>query len=255
MEFKRSFLGQNKPLNTCIIQTDSVDAAVNLARNASYDGCDAFGYQLEILPLESRTENNLRLIFSQMGSRPIYVTNYRNKNNASFSDDELFETLFQLKEYGATLFDIMGDYFAPTPGEMTYDSAAVDKQKRLIDRVHESGGEVLMSSHIFKFKSAEEVLSIALEHQARGADISKIVTAGNSDEEEMANLETTMLLKKELSIPFLFLSNGTHYRKHRVLGPMFGCCMWLTVPEHHRCSAKRQPLCRAITEISRNYPW
>ena len=37
------------------------------------------------------------------------------------------------------------------------------------------GKEVLMSSHINKFSSKEEVFKVVNEHKKRGADISKIV--------------------------------------------------------------------------------
>lgn len=250
-----TFLGQNKPLNTCLIQIDSVIEARDLARNGAFEGCDAFAFQLEQIPLEDRTEKNIRMIFSQMGSRPIYVTNYRSQANKGASDETLLEGLLDLRRWGATLMDVMGDYYDPTPGELTMDPDAIARQKEAIARIHAEGGEVLMSSHVLKFTPAEEVLRIALEHQARGADISKIVTAANSDEEEVENIRITSLLKKELDIPFLFLSGGTHNQRHRLFGPMFGCVMWLSVPEHQRRSTKSQPLCRAVSDISRCFPW
>lgn len=87
--------------------------------------------------------------------------------------------------------------------------AYVIKQKRLIDKIHGMGKEVLISSHIYKFTEAEKVLEIAYAHQSRGADIVKIVT-GAGNEEKIENLRITNLLKKELDVPFLFLSAGTH---------------------------------------------
>ena len=67
---------------------------------------------------------------------------------------------------------------------MTYDTAAVEKQKVLIDRLHEKGASVLMSSHIFHFVPAEKVLEIALAHQSRGADIAKIVVGAENEDED-----------------------------------------------------------------------
>ncbi len=250
-----TFLGQNRPLNTCIIQVDTVQEARDLARNGAFEGCDAFAFQLEQIPPEERTEINIRSIFAQMGTRPIYVTNYRKHANGDSDDATLFEGLMTMRRCGAVLLDIMGDYFDPTPGELSVNPEAIARQKDCIARVHAEGGEVLMSSHVMKFTPAEEVLRIALEHQARGADISKIVTAANSDEEEVENIRITSLLKKELDIPFLFLSGGSHNQRHRLFGPMFGCAMWLSVPEHQRCSTKSQPLCRAVSDIARSFPW
>lgn len=250
-----TFLGQNRPLNTCMIQIDTVAEARDLARTAAFDGCDAYGFQLEQIPVAERTEKKIKSIFAQMGGRPIYVTNYRKHANGDASDDELLDGLLTMRHWGATLLDIMGDFYDPTPGELTMNPAAIARQKEAIARIHAAGGEVLMSSHVLKFTPAEEVLRIALAHQARGADIAKIVTAADSDEEELENLRITALLKRELAIPFLFLSGGTHNQRHRLFGPMFGCAMWLTVPEHHRCSTKSQPLCRAVSDIARAVPW
>lgn len=250
-----TFLGQNRPLNTCLIQIDTVAEARDLARNGAFAGCDAFALQLEQFSPAERTEKNIKTIFAQMGSRPIYVTNYRRHANGDASDDELLEGLLDARRWGATLLDVMGDYYDPMPGELTMDPTAIERQKAAIERIHAEGGEVLMSSHVLKFTPAEEVLRIALEHQARGADVAKIVTAANSDEEELENLRITALLKKELEIPFLFLSGGTHNQRHRLFGPMFGCAMWLSVPEHHRRSTKSQPLCRAVSDIARAFPW
>ena len=109
-----------------------------------------------------------------------------------------------------------------------------------------------MSSHILKFTPAEKVLEVALEHQRRGADISKIVTFANSEEEEMENLRIITLLKQELHIPFLFLCGGSQCKRHRQLGALFGCCMWLTVGTYDRYATPMQPLTRAIRAIADN---
>ena len=158
----------------------------------------------------------------------------------------------RLCDMGATLIDVLGDLYCPTKYEITTDPVAIEKQKALIDEIHARGCEVLMSSHVLEFRSGEEVLAIAREHQARGADISKIVTFANTEEEELENLKTTALLRRELDIPFLFLSGGTHCKLHRTIGPMLGSCMWLTVQQHDECSAKFQPVCRAVRDIASN---
>lgn len=255
MIYKPTFLHQNRPLNTCMIQTDRADIARNLSRDAAFDGCDAYGFQMECFDKNSRTEDVIRGIFSFMDGKPIYVTNYRYQQNAGMTDDELSEGLFFLRRCGATLLDVMGDYYCPTPGELTMDPDAIAKQKDLIARIHDAGGEVLMSSHILKFTPAEEVLRIAKEHETRGADIAKIVTAANTEEEELENLRITTLLRRELNIPFLFLSGGSHCQLHRTIGPMLGCCMWLTVHEQTNTATKSQPSTRAIRAIADNFSY
>lgn len=88
---------------------------------------------------------------------------------------------------GGTLADVMGDVFDRSPDELTRKPEAINRQKKLIDEIHEMGKEVLMSSHVLRYAAAEEVLEIAYEHQKRGADISKIVTAANNEDEEAEN--------------------------------------------------------------------
>ena len=249
-----SFLHQNQPLNTCMIMNNNVKDAIITCRNAVFDGCDAFGIQIDRLPRELRTEENLKAIYKAMGNRPIYITNYRNgQNEKKIPDDQLAEELLTYLSYGATLADVMGDYFCPSPDEITYDEVAVKKQMELIDRIHAMGKEVLMSSHTHRFMTAEEVLKLAKAHQERGADICKIVAAGNTEAEEMENLRITTLLKEELDIPFLFLSGGKHCKIHRTIGPMLGCNMWLTTQKHDEHSVAAQPVCRAIRIIADNF--
>ena len=85
------------------------------------------------------------------------------------------------------------------------------------------------------------MLEIALEHQRRGADISKIVVGADNREEELENLRIINLLKEKLDIPFLFLSSG-ECRILRRIGGEIGSCMYLCVCEHDSFSTLTQPL-------------
>lgn len=243
---KQSFLNHDKPIITTMIQAENPMDAICTARNAVYDGTDAFGFQICRLNPKYRSREQLKQIYSAMGPRPIYITNYRSGFNEGQTDEECMEGLLRGLEAGATLADVMGDTFNPSPMEITYDAAAVDKQKRLIDKIHGMGKEVLMSSHIYKFTEAEKVLEIAYAHQSRGADIVKIVTGAGNEEEEIENLRITNLLKKELDVPFLFLSAGTHYKLHRMVGPMLGCVMYLCVQQYDALATKSQPILRSV---------
>lgn len=176
-----------------------------------------------------------------MQGKPIYVTNYRRHKNAGRTDEELVDGLMTLADCGATLVDVMGDLYDPQPDEVARDSVAIQKQMELIEKLHGKGVEVLMSSHVLKYTAAERVLEIALEQKKRGADIAKIVTRADNMEQQIENLRITNLLKKELGIPFLFLSAGES-SIHRRLGMKLGCCMHLCVYEHDVRSTVTQPL-------------
>lgn len=252
---KPTFLHQNRPLITCMIQADNPASAIRTVRSAMYDGCDAFGFQMEVMPKELRSEDKLRSIFSQMGQKPIYVTNYRSGKNAADSDETLVEGLICLIKNGATLADIMGDLYCPDPIQLTMDAAAIAKQKDAAKRIHDAGGEVLMSSHVMKFIGSDEVLRIAEEHRKRGADISKIVTAANSEDEELENLRTAERLRRELEIPYLLLCGGSHCKLLRTIGPLLGSCMWLTVQNYDQYATQAQPICRSIRAIADNFDY
>lgn len=256
MKTTPTFLHQNKPLITCQVQAATPDDLIRLIRGASFDGCDAYGFQMEAMNPEYRNVEALRPAFEAAGRKPIYLTNYRgHAANEGKTDEQLAEEYLEFRAMGATLIDVLGDLYCPSQYEITYDQEAIEKQKKLIDRLHAAGAEVLMSSHTFTFMSAEEVLAIAKEHQSRGADISKIVSAANTEEEELENLKTTALLRRELDIPFLFLSTGTHTKLHRTVGPMLGSCMWLTVHEYDQLATLAQPACHAIRAIADHFEY
>lgn len=253
MEKKLTFLGHERPLLVDMVIVETPTQAVNNIRNAIYDGAEAFGMQMERLRPEFRTEDILKKLTAYMGNKPLYITNYRGAYNKEMTEEARMDELMLAIKCGATLVDLTGDTFDPTPGEMTKNKIAIDKQKAQIEKFHEAGAEVLMSSHIFKYMEPEQVLELALEQQSRGVDIAKFVTGTDNEEQLWNNLNTIKLLKKELKIPFLFLSNGPWCKMHRVLGPYFGVCMWLCVQQYDALSSRDQPLLRSMKAIVDNF--
>ena len=143
------------------------------------NGAEAFGLQAENFDRKYHKPEIFKDIFNAMDNKPLYITNYKLVNNIDLSYEELAEELISFAEMGATLCDVMGDYFHKDTQELTDDSVAIEKQRELINELHSSGAEVVMSSHINKYCSAKKVLSFSQEHKRRGADISKIVTHAN----------------------------------------------------------------------------
>lgn len=246
---KKSFLNAGGPLVTEMIQVKTAEQAKIRIQNSIACGASAIGLQLSTMEKRYRTEEQLAELFTLTGNVPLYVTNYRSGENEGTSDGELMRGLMTALKCGATLVDVMGDTFDPSPEELTVNKAAIDKQRRFIDEVHENGGEVLMSSHIYSFRSAERVLEIAKAQESRGADIVKIVTGAETREEEMENLRICGLLQKELKVPFLFLSGGKYNKLHRNLGPAFGVCMWLCFREYDGFTYPGPPLLHNVLKI------
>ena len=244
-----TFLNHEKPLKTVMIQSDDLEYIRGIIAEANRNGADAFGLQVERLRPEQRTPAILGELFEAMG-KPCYVTNYRGGlNKERCTDEDLAEGMLQLADYGATLVDVMGDLFCKHPEELTEDPAAVQKQKELIAALHAKGAEVLMSSHVLKFIPAERVLEIARAQLERGADVVKIVTGAEDDAQQVENLRIVTLLKKELKVPFLYLSAG-ECKMLRRLGPKLGCCMWLCVENKPAESQNPQPLIADINQVA-----
>ncbi len=250
---KKSFLHQNKPLLTAMIQADTPQSARDAIRTAVYDGCDALGFQLEAMPKQYRTDDTIRGIFAEACGRPIYVTNYQSRANEGDSDDTLADGLLWMCQNGATLMDVRGDMYACDPLQLTENPTAIAKQKDLIARIHDMGGEVLMSSHTSRYLDSDAVMRIAVAQKERGADIIKIVTASNSEEEELSNLAIIERLQRELGAPFLFLAGGSHCHLIRQIGPYLGCCMWLCVPHYDALATPVQPLLRAMRSLKDHF--
>ena len=244
---KKSFLGHQKPTICSMVQADNPTRVAYLMEKSLALGAEAYGMQFCKLKTEYKNEETYKSLFSMAGNKPTYVTNYRHSSNDGKNDDELARELVLIARCGATLVDVMGDYFDKTEGELTCNPEAVKKQTELIDELHSVGAEVLMSSHVLKFTPAERVLEIALEHERRGADISKIVVGATDASQEIENMRIINLLKENLKIPFLFLSGGK-CRIMRRIGGALGCCMYLAVAEYDEFATLNQPLISDIVK-------
>ena len=244
----KSFLNKERSLLTVMLQSTTPEDTIARIKNANCFGADAYGILTQVLKPEYRNPETYQRIFEATNGRPCYVTNYRSFNNVGKTDEELGEGLLELAQSGATLCDVMGDMFCKHPEELTDNEEAIKKQMELIDKLHDAGAEVLMSSHIHRFRPAERVLEMALEQKRRGADVIKIVTGAENMEQQIENLRITDLLKRELGAPFLFLSSG-ECSLHRRLGMKLGCCMCLCVYEHDEISYGFQPLLKTAKTI------
>ena len=246
---KKSFLNSKTPFVTEMIQVKTAELAKQKINKAILNGATAIGLQMSVLEEQFRTEETLSEIFNTAKEKPIYFTNYRDNLNEGKTDEELLEGLLFGLKCGATLLDVMGDTFDKSLEEYTTNPIAIEKQKKFIDKVHGLGGEVLMSVHVHQFRDAEWVLNVALGLQERGADIVKIVTGANTELEEIENLKTCTLLKKELKVPFLFLSGGTNSKLHRLIGPALGVNMWLCFREYDEFTYPGPPLLSNVLKI------
>ena len=249
---KPTFLTYSKPLLTVMIQEQTPDDAINTIVSALYDDAEAFGIQLEWLGREYRDLDTLKRIFAACENRPIYITSYRSANSKGDTDEQCMELLLRGLAAGATICDVMGDLYCPDPHEITYDPDAVAKQKALIGKIHEMGGEVLMSSHLHAFFTTEQTLEVARAQIERGTDLVKIVGYAQDEDQLLADFATVHALKKALDRPFLFLANGAYSRLLRQIGPELGVCMYLCVPDYRPGYSREQPKLRSMQIVRTN---
>ena len=246
---KKTFLNQNFPLNVCMVQADNPQRIKALMDYSLPLGAEAFGIQLCRMKPQNRNKDVYKELF-EYSEKPIYVTNYRSAENGAKNDEALANELIELADCGATLCDVMGDYFDECESQLTMKGEAIQKQMRLIDELHKIGKEVIMSSHVMKFTPAEEVLKIAFEHKRRGADISKIVTYAENMRQQIENMRIANILKEELGIPFLFLSGGECHIFRRLAWSL-GNCMSLCVYEHDHLATPAQPLLSDMIQLQK----
>ena len=250
---KASFIRSDKPLKTAMIQVKTADEAIASIESGLKQGADAFGWQLECLNADQINQKTLENVFSAGCGMPFYVTNYKWASGGDKPEEQYFDELLLALKCGATLIDMPGDSFSPAPDQLTYNEQAIRKQIEFSQKVHDLGGELLVSSHVLDFRSEDYVLGMAFEQKRRGADIAKIVTFSHDDEQLTDNLKTTVRLRETLGIPFLFLSSGEKCRLHRLAGPLLGASMWLCVAYRAPITTPPQPLLSDINEFVRIY--
>lgn len=250
---KASFIRSDNPLKTAMIQVKTADEAIAAIESGLKQGADAFGWQLECLNADQINQKTLENVFSAGCGMPFYVTNYKWASGGDKPEEQYFDELLLALKCGATLIDMPGDSFSPAPDQLTYDQQAIRKQIEFSQKVHDLGGELLISSHVPDFRSEDYVLGMAFEQKRRGADIAKIVTFSHDDEQLTDNLKTTVRLRETLGIPFLFLSGGEKCRLHRLAGPLLGACMWLCVAYRAPITTPPQPLLSDVNEFVRIY--
>jgi len=249
---KPTFLKYDKPLLTAMIQYPTPEECILKIKASLAEGAEAIGIQLDKLRGEYQTPECFTRIFSACEGKPIYVTAYRNGNDGTKTDDERAEVLLMALKCGATLCDVMGDMYDPSPYyELTDNPSAIQKQKELIDKIHSLGGEVLISSHTYKSISYDECIMIAEEHIRRGTDIIKIVNHAHNAEEIPEYIRAIQKITSMTDKKLLFLVSGKG-EIIRYIGPNFGVCMYLCVQHHGEMDTEEQPVLRKIKAVRDN---
>ena len=240
------------PLVSMVSADNTTDAICEIL-NGLYDGADALGIQLCHLKEQYRSDSELNKIFAACEGRPIYLTSYKSAESKGYTYDQCVDFMLRAlecgKKYGAVLCDVMADTYGEEKNGMSFVPEVITKQMKLIDLIHERGGEVLMSCHNKEFLGEDEFVKYIGDQFARGADVAKLVTRSESEDQMHENLRAITRIKNEFGKPFLYLSGGSHQRLIRQLGPAFGVCMYLCIPHYTPASTKMQVHLRTAKAI------
>ena len=240
------------PLVTAMIQCPTPEECIHRIHDSLKAGAEALGVQLCQLKREYRTPEHLKAIFDACGDRVIYVTSYRVGQSAGLSDEECVELLLLAGRCGATLLDVPADLFCKEENGITYDEAAVVKQKALVDEIHAMGCEALISTHHQGPSSLEEIMAIGRAQVERGTDEVKIVVKDTDIRQLPVYITALQRLAAEMGKPVLFLPSGPCGTFLRRIGIELGCCMALTVVDHGPLDTVQQPVIGEVLAIREN---
>ena len=250
---KKSFFNRQSPAVTLLYTPHDIIEAVTGARNAEDAGADAIALEMKFLPLELRSVENLKKIIKSV-QLPFMFVCYRNDTFLGGDDRARQEYLLNAVEAGAEVVDVMGDLFDPSPRELASDPEAIAAQKELICRIHQMGAKVIMSSHMQESLKAEEVLAHLQEQSSRGADILKIVTRIDTEEQLLEAMRTLLLLRHHLDKPYVFLANGDYGRFLRYIGGKLGVAIEFSV-NGYIGEWGVQPTIRSFRKVLDNFHW
>lgn len=214
------FTSLPRPFVCALVQQPTADDTMAMIHQSDYDGAHAIGVDVCFMKEEELTDEKLRAMM-RCTTRPIYAMCYRREGDGR-TDDDRAEMLKRMARAGASIVDVMGDFYDPQPTQLTQDEAAVARQRALIDELHALGCDVLMSSHVQVSMTGDEVYAHLHEFEKRGADVVKIVPFVNTREEMLESIRTTMMLSERLEKPFIHVTNGAFGRHQRIIAPMFG---------------------------------
>jgi len=250
---KFSFLDIPYPMICGLILDETPEDLITESKNAKSDGAQGVVIFLSRLKPEFRKQKFLKNIVDSV-NLPVMVCFYRQDKWRGTSDDARAELLLAAADVGASMIDVMGDLYDPSPMEITHNQKAIDKQKRLIDKIHTKGVDVVISSHMACSRTTEQVVEHMHELESRGPDVVKIVTGVNTEDELAEAFRTTITLKRELKKPFIHLCTGKFSRPHRFICPVLGVSIVFAVCHHSGMyKGMPQPTIKAMRAFLENF--
>ncbi len=225
-------LNCGKTLITHLMNGTTPSEIISQCRNGAVDGADAIALELHRLPPEFRTKDVFKSIIDCVPIPFMFILYRRNIFNDDSDDEKRIAVLMDAVDAGAGMIDIVGDTYAPSPDECTYNPEAIEKQTQLIKEIHNRGAQVIMSSHPCRYMSSDEVFRQLSSFAQRGADVVKLVAIANTDAEFHESVGTFMRLNHDLNKPYVYLCGGEFATIQRFLGLQLGCAITFGIHEY-----------------------
>jgi 3-dehydroquinate dehydratase I len=271
-----------------LIDDPTPEGVIRTMKLAQYEGADAFDLEIQGIDPKYRKVDALRPIFD-LATKPIFTVYRRYEFRGSDmvfvenDEEERIQLQLDLIGLGSIGFDMELDTFDPQPGpptdtpegrryyhdpaspprEITTDPRAVERQMSTIAEAHRRGGEVLASTHALTRLTPEGALAIGRLAEERGADAVKIVQLCANDDDVISSLASTVLLKRELTIPYVMMAMGEYGKLTRIMAPLLGSMLVFARHDYRPGSFLDQPPVRAMRSffdsadfrISRRAEW
>lgn len=270
-----------QPFICTSVADEGLESTIRTIKTAEYQGASAFEVHLPLLgfPDEAALDR-----LQSATACPVYATCRRDtfyellgaEDVVTLSDRERTDRLVAAVEAGLAGIDVELDTFDRQPGpssfteeaieayaadpetepaEITDDDDAIAAQESVVDRVHEAGGDVVLSAHTYKHLSPPDAVAIAERMTDRGADLCKIVGVDRTLAEGLDTLQAHLALNETDCAPYALMAIGDPSRVIRPMSPMFGSAWVFAQPELVPGGFHSWPLVENAREILRRVDW
>ena len=272
---EKKFATSNTPLIIGVVKERTPKDALEKMRYFEENGATALDLHLSCLDEEYQTVDAMKPI-ADGTDLPILALNYARRydwTEIEQTEEERAELLIKGLQAGCAAVDLLGysfhtqsrgkfvgeDIYSFTknnPLEIVTDKMAIAKQKEFIDRVHDMGKEVLLSTHPDIPMHSEQVIDLVCFLAERNPDIIKIVTRCNTEEELTEAYDTMRRLHKlEIRQKISFHCCGEMGRTTRLINPVLGSYMCFCTKSDDENRIKEQLDIRTAVTFFKQFGW
>ena len=257
---KKRFSDSAKPLIVGVVKERTPTDALAKIRDYRENGATAIDLHLSCLEKEYKTVTAMKTI-ADGTDLPILALNYSRRydwTEIAENEEDRLKLLMLGLEAGMSAIDLLGysfdarakqkfvgeDVYSFTknnPLEIITDKKIIAKQKELIDRVHDMGKEVLISTHPDIPMNCDQVIDLVCFLAERNPDVIKLVTRCVTDDDLTEAFYTMRRLAKlDLRQKISFHCCGESGRTTRLINPLLGSYMCFCTKSDDGNSNKEQ---------------